>query len=47
MIPNTTVELLISTVSAVNEVRDKLRDLVYDHLEDNVRLLELEYQPVV
>jgi hypothetical protein len=22
-------------------------DLVYDHLKDNVRLLELEYQPAV
>jgi hypothetical protein len=29
----------------MNEVRDDLRDLVRSHLKDNVRLLELEYQP--
>jgi hypothetical protein len=31
----------------MNEVRDDLRDLVGSHLKDNVRLLELEYQPAM
>ena len=29
----------------MNEIRDDLREIVRGHLEDKVRLLELEYQP--
>ncbi|KAH7113188.1 putative cell surface metalloreductase [Dendryphion nanum] len=32
--------------SAMDEMRDNLREIVRGHLEDKVRLLELEYQPV-
>ena len=30
----------------MDEMRDNLREIVRGHLEDKVRLLELEYQPV-
>lgn len=33
-------------VSAIDEMRDNLREIVRGHLKDKVRLLELEYQPV-
>jgi hypothetical protein len=40
------VNLLINSVSASDPLRDRLRDLVHRYLDDKVRLLELEYQPL-
>ncbi|KAH8726708.1 cell surface metalloreductase [Phaeosphaeriaceae sp. PMI808] len=37
---------VLVTVSATDEMRDDLREIVRGHLKDKVRLLELEYQPV-
>lgn len=40
------VKLLINLVSASDPLRDRLRGLVRRYLDDNVRLLESEYQPM-
>ena len=37
--------MLTIIVSGTNKLRDDLRSLVRDHLNDKVRLYELEYQP--
>jgi hypothetical protein len=36
-----------SIVSATNGMRDELHNLVRDYLKNNVKLLELDYQPEV
>ena len=43
--PHNVMELMIVIVSANEETRDKLRDLVQANLDKKVRLLELEFQP--
>jgi hypothetical protein len=40
------VKLLINSVSASDPLRDRLRGLVRRYLDDNVRLLESDYQPM-
>lgn len=32
-------------VSGYNDIRDQMRDLTRDYLEEGVSLVELEYQP--
>ncbi|KAL2037198.1 hypothetical protein N7G274_010061 [Stereocaulon virgatum] len=36
---------MLVTVSASNDIRDNLREIVRTYLDENVSLLELEYQP--
>lgn len=38
--------VLTILVSATNKLRDHLRGLVRDYLDDGVRMQELEYQPM-
>jgi len=37
--------LMISEVSATDDIRDELRCVVRDHLADGVTFFELDYQP--
>ncbi len=39
------LKLTINTVSANEQIRDELRDLIQPYLDQGVRLLELDYQP--
>jgi hypothetical protein len=43
--PSLEAMLIILPVSATDDIRDELRDLVRDHLGDEVKFFELDYQP--